>query len=641
MSNLYSHILQPLRVGNVILRNRLFTAPMGLHSLQGSEPYPTQAVIQHYAEKAKGGAAVVTCSGTRAYTTPSDHCHICYDLYSGDCQHYLSQMADAIHFYGAKVSMEITASPRDGTYQASGGNQVMGPGNQISKEITKEVMEETLENLKLQVTTLKRLGYDMVMLHIAYNMGLLGSFISTRLNRRTDEYGGPIENRVRFLNQCCDAIHEAAGNDFLIELRMSGELPEEDGFTIEDACKMAKCMEGHVDLIQVHAPTEWQAHPMSFEPHLPNLWMAEAIKKSGTQIPVVTIGGYQDLCEIDQLLADGKADAVSMARGWLADPYLGVKAQQGRGQDVVPCVQCMRCHDSACIEGTTFVCTVNPRMGIEHNLLDRGSLLQEARQPKKVAVVGGGPAGMEAALVLHRRGHAVTLYEATDRLGGQLNFADYAPFKAALAKYKSWLIRQIEQSQIPIVYGVRPSRELLLEKQYQVVIAALGAVPVKLPLPGAAQAIPAPTIFGQTETLGQDIVIIGGGQVGCETALYLAQLGKHVTILEIKQEILEDASPSYRNRLKRNLMVMGEQVRIITSARCTAIGRETNYADAQGQTHTVYCDNAVLAAGMRAETDAAMELFDSSYAFSMIGDCQKPGNVQKAVRSAFSTAILI
>lgn len=636
MTNPYPHLLTPLRVGNVVLRNRLFTAPMGLHSLQGSEPYPTQAIIQHYAKKARGGAAVVTCSGTRAYSTPPTPGFICYDLYAKDSQHYLAQMADAIHFYGAKASMEITVSPKEGSYQASAGNRVMGPGNQISKEITETVMEEAIENLKLQVTTLKGLGYDMIMLHIAYNMGLLGSFISTRLNRRTDEYGGPIENRVRFLNRCCDAVHEAAGKDFLIELRMSGELPPEEGFTIEDACRMAKCIEGHVDLLQVHAPTEWQAHPMSFEPHLPNLWMAEAIKKSGTAVPVVTIGGYQDLDEIEQLLAEGKADAVSMARGWLADPNLGVKAQQDANCDVVPCVQCMRCHDSACIEGTTFVCTVNPRMGVAHHLLP-----EKVSIPKRAAVIGGGPAGMEAALELKVRGHEVTLYEETECLGGQLNFADYAPFKAALAKYKAWLIRQVERSGINVRYRTRATRELLEQESYEAVLAAVGATPVIPPIPGVEGAVLATQVFGAAAQLGEKVIIIGGGQVGCEAALYLAQQGKQVTILEMQERVLIDASPSYRSRLNRNMQGMNERITIITGARCDKIGPEVGYLDGEGVHHGVICDSAVLAAGMRPNLDAALALCSPDYAFHMIGDCQKTGNVQRAIRSAYAAAAMI
>ena len=632
MSHPYEHILTPLRIGNVVLRNRLFSAPMGLHCLQGGEPYPTPAIIAHYAQKARGGAAVVTCSGTRAYSTPSDGSHISYDLYSGEGQHYLSQMADAIHFYGAKASMEIAVQPRDGAYQASAGNRVMGPGNMISKEITEEAMQEAIENLQLQVTTLKRLGFDMILLHIAYNMGLLGSFISTRLNRRTDEYGGPIENRVRFLNRCCDAVHEAAGKDFLVELRMSGELPPEEGFTIEDACRMAKAIEGHVDLLQVHAPTEWQAHPMSFEKHLPNLWMAEEIKKSGAKIPVVTIGGYQDLDEIEQVLRSGKADAVSMARGWLADPNLGRKAQAGQGKEVVPCVKCMRCHDSACIEGTNFVCTVNPLMGVEHNLLEKPGA---AAERKSVAVVGGGPAGMAAALELERRGHRVMLFEQSDRLGGQLNFADYADFKSALAKYKAYLIRQVEGSNIAVRLNTPATKQILLAGGFDAVFAAVGAEPVRLP--GMEAAVPAPEVFRETDDLRGRVVIIGGGQVGCEAALFLSRRGHKVTVLEMQEKILTDASPSYRNRLIRNMN--GEaDLTVITGARCTSAGEMTAYTCSDGTDGVIPADSVVLAAGMRPNLDAALALWDASYEFKLIGDCMQAGNVQKAVRSAFSAA---
>ena len=347
MESRYAHLLSPFQVGNVVFRNRMFTAPMGLHALQGGELYPTEAIITHYANKAKGGAAVVTCSGTGAYPVTPDKDHLAYDLYIGHSQHYLAQLADAIHFYGAKASMEIQAATREPGYYVSGGLMVPGPGmvpGQPTKELTKDMLEEIKKNLQDQVKILKRIGYDMCMLHMAYDMGLFGGFLSLRTNKREDEYGPQsLENRLRFLNECCDAIHQAAGKDFLIELRMSGELPEGAGFTIDDACEMAKLVENHADILHVHAATGWQAHCMSFEPDTPNLWMAQKIKESGAKIPVLTIGGYQDLDEMEDAIASGKADLISMARGWLADPNLGTKAYEGRGEDVVPCVKCMRC----------------------------------------------------------------------------------------------------------------------------------------------------------------------------------------------------------------------------------------------------------------------------------------------------------
>ncbi len=642
MVNRYAHLLSPFQVGNVVFRNRIFTAPMGLHALQGGELYPTEAIITHYANKAKGGAAVVTCSGTGAYPVTPDKDHMAYDLYIGHSQHYLAQLADAIHFYGAKASMEIQAASQERGYYVSGGLMVPGPGmipGQPSKELTHEMLEAVKQNLQDQVKILKRIGYDMCMLHMAYDMGMFGGFLSLRTNKRTDEYGPQsLENRLRFLNECCDAIHQAAGKDFLIELRMSGELPEGAGFTIDDACQMAKLVEGHADILHVHAGTGWQAHCMSFEPDTPNLWMAQKIKESGAKIPVLTIGGYQDLEEMEDVIASGKADLISLARGWLADPNLGTKAYENRGEDVVPCVKCMRCHDSACIDGITFVCTVNPVMGIEHEL---DKIDKPAAVKKNVAVVGGGPAGMQAALTLAERGHKVTLFEERNVLGGQLNFADYASFKHSLAKYKNWLIHQIGKSSVEVRLGTRATRDLLTKGNYDAVIAAVGAKPLILPIPGADAAVPACDVYGHEESLGHRVVIIGGGQVGCETALHLAEQGRDVTVLEMQEKILTDASASYRNRLTRN-MGYHDNLKTVTGGRCTGITPEgVSYVDAEGQAQLLSADSVVMAAGMRPRQADAAALYDPSYRLYPIGDCDKAANVQKAVRAAFSTAISI
>lgn len=639
MKKKYSHILSPLKIGNVVLKNRIFTAPMGLHALQGGEPFPTQAIITHYANKARGGAAVVTCSGVNPYSVTSDGAHIAYDLTVPNNQHYLAQLADAIHTYGAKASMEISAMPEnlelDVVDGLTGFRYVNVPyPDAPSIQIDFCGMRQVAENLAWQCKTLQRLGFDMCMIHCAYSAGILGRFLDASVNTRTDEFSGSMENRCRFLIMCFDEIKKVCGRDFLIELRMSGELP--DGYTNEEAIEMARQLEGHIDILHVHAGTAWQAHPMCFEADNPNLWMAEAIKKAVPNLTVLTIGGYQNLDEMEEILASGKADLISIARGWLAEPSLVQKARENRADDVRPCIKCMRCHDSACIEGTTFVCTVNPQIGLEHVL----NQIELPTTQKKVAIIGGGPAGMQAALTAAGRGHQVTLYERSKILGGQVNFADYAEFKRALRTYKDWLIHQIEKSKIRVLLHTTATRELLVQEGYDVVIAAIGASPFILPLPGADTAIIASDVYGKEHRINGNIVVIGGGQVGCETAYHLARLGKEVTVIEMQDRIAPDASSSYRARLLRFMGYEGK-LHILTGLRCKSIGSSVVCVNAQGKQVDIPCDNVIMASGMRANTAAAMELWDETYELKMVGDCKRAANIQKAVRDAYCAAVTI
>ena len=271
-------------------------------------------------------------------------------------------------------------------------------------------------------------------------------------------------------------------------------------------------------------------------------------------------------------------------------------------------------------------------MGVEHNLLEKPGA---AAERKSVAVVGGGPAGMAAALELRRRGHSVTLFEASDRLGGQLNFADYADFKSALAKFKAYLIRQVEASDIAVRLSTPATKQILLSGGFDAVFAAVGAEPVRLP--GMETAVLAPEVFREADELGHRVTVIGGGQVGCEAALFLSRRGHKVTVLEIQEKILADASPSYRNRLTRNLSGEAE-LAVITGARCTSAGEMTAYTCSDGTDGVIPTDSVVLAAGMRPNLDAALSLWDAGYEFRLIGDCMQTGNVQKAVRSAFAAA---
>ena len=632
--NKYPNAMTPVRVGNLLLKNRIISAPSTMHSMYTGELYPSEDSIAFFEQKARAGVGMVTVAGLKTgKVVTDDGQHTAWDINQHNHRNKLVELVERVHFYGAKISMELIGIFPDG-YTVCDGCSVMGwfPGH----EITREVMEEFKEEWAQAAADLVECGFDAILIHAGHSVPL-AQFLSPLTNKRTDEYGGSTENRCRYLIEILDAIRARVGNKLLIEVRISGTEFEEGGIDIEEGIRIAEQIQDHLDVLQVSAGmhnSKWMTwvHPCGFRPPMPNVHVAEAFKKSGRiHVPIVTLGAVESLDAAEEIIREGKADLVTMARSLIADPELIHKAVAGKGEDVVPCVKCMRCHDSTTY-GNHFQCTVNPQAGLE---LALAKMVKEPSRSKKVAIIGGGPAGMRAAMTASDRGHQVTLFEEKDVLGGNLNFADYVSFKYPLKNYKNWLIRQVEKRPIEVKLNTRATSEMVAG--YDAVLVAVGAEPLILPVPGVEQAKTAVSVYGREEMLGKEVIVIGGGQVGCETALHLAKLGKKATVIEMQSSLAPDASPTHRDELMVEIEKESGFV-TVTGARCVSItGKSVTYVK-DGEEVTVSADDVILAAGMKARQAEADAFIGTAMEFAEIGDCVKARTVEWATKEAYYAA---
>ena len=645
MNKRYPHVTSPIRVNGGLYRNRIIFGPTTVHSTSNGQMWATEDEIEIFEQRAQTGVAMVYCAGVKYCDVQDDGAHTCWDTRQYNHRHKLAHMVERIHLHGAKAGMEIIGF-FPGTYTCSDGGCIMG-SPPIGKEIPKEVMEETKNNIVDACEALVECGFDGVLFHFGHSVPI-AQFLSPLTNKRTDEYGGSLENRCRYICEILDAVRERCGKKLTIEVRMSGTEYEPGGIDVEEGIKIGEILQSRIDVLQVSAgmltPARWNTwtHPCGHLPPHPNLWVAEEFKKSGRiHIPITAVSGFGNMAEAEEALAEGKCDFVAIARAFIADPEMMKKGLQGHEDDIVPCVKCMRCHDSAVFEHQ-FGCTVNPKAGLEDHIGKIESKLPETL--KRVAVIGGGPAGMNAAITAAKRGHEVTLYEKEDHLGGALSFADFVSFKYALKNYKDYLAHQVKKLNIRVMLNTEATPEMI-QGNYDAVIIAVGAEPLILPLPGIENGVVATSIYGKEDTLGESVVIIGGGQVGCETALHLCEKGIKVSIVEMQSKLAPDASATCRTEM---MVLLGDEAEKgmfteLTNARCKAIAPGVvTYVDGDGNEQTVTGDTIILASGMRAKmalADSFMMIEDAEC--REVGDCVRARTAEWATREGYYAAVTL
>lgn len=660
----YPHLLSPLKIGNVVLKNRMIATNALPHFLQGPESFPAEPVIDHVAGLARNGAAVVQFAEwsnpeQRVAFNPDGKRFPMYDLADPSVHNYLSQMADAVRFYGSKMSLavmhfgprgyEVCDAPAldpDFVVDMTDLAGMSGKMSQLfkgdygpAKAMTDEKMREMAEEIAQRCRFYQCLGWDMASLHMSYRMTMAARFLSPITNKRTDEYGGGIENRARFPLAICRRIKEVCGQDFLVEVQISGE--EEGGTTLEETVAFAKMAEGIIDIMQLRAPNADLSHPIGYNSveHAPmTLPYAAAIKESGARVFVEPIGGFQDPADMDEYIASGKADLIGLARAFICDPEYYEKIYQGRGEDVVPCIRCNKCHVPSLTGPWVSVCSVNPVMGMAHRIRQ---MVAAPKEKLRVAVVGGGPAGMEAAIVAAGRGHDVTLYEKSGSLGGQLRIADSSSAKWPVRNFKDYLVRQLYKSGVEVLLNTAATPDLIRQWGYDAVLVGVGAVPVTPDVPGAdSEFVRTPiSVYGDHGSLGKRVVVVGGSETGTETGMYLAENGHEVVVLTRQDRLASDATPIHYVEMVRHAWQQLEGFSFITRATTTAISKgRVTYRDADGVEKSIETDDVVLAGGMRPLYDEALQFYGTADRFFMIGDCGDVGSVQTSIRTAFGAA---
>ena len=659
MTNAYPNLLRPIKIGKFVLKNRMQSSNSLPHFSQGPEEYPAEATIAHFVGRARTGAAFVTFAGmddnidNPPLPDTLDVSHFPdFDIHNAKCQNYLVEMIEAMHYTGSIVSGSLFSANKkyrythpDGTEEIVDANPPVDVGlgatamayQFVGDEISAEDLHKIAVSYGQRAAFYKRLGFDAVTIHMSYRAQLPGQLLSPLSNTRTDEYGVTFEGRCKFPLEMLSEVRKAVGNDMLIEIQFSAEEPE-GGYTVEEGIEFLKLAQKYVDIVQVRSAEGDPNHPIPFELNpTPFLELAGRIKAEGLDFVVSNVGGYFDPADADKAIADGMLDMVAMARAWISNPNYGELLYEDRADDIVPCLRCNKCHGRGKNDIMTTCCSVNPKFGFE--MVDR-YLTTAPKGVKEIAVIGGGPGGMRTALYLADRGHKVTIYEAEGELGGAIRHADYVPFKWTLRDYKDYLIYQVDKKGIKVVLNTKATPEMVADR-YDAVVAAVGAQPIIPRIPGAdgENVTVATDAIMHKEKIGHQVVVIGGGEVGVETGMFLAQNGHEVTVVEMRDELAADTTVMhYRSMFQAAWEAIPNFHYVLNATAKEITADHVTYTDKEGTDHDLPADSVILSVGMRSKTDEALSFYGTNPGFYMVGDCRKPGTIQTTNRSAYVTA---
>lgn len=641
----YPHLASPITIKGLTFKNRILGAPMSNPEMD-SDSHMRKEDIAFHENRARGGLSSVAIGLGIVDAVGRTHTKevALYDIGSLPS---LKEASKAMHRHNCHAVMELA---HGGKYANARGHghaaeaYALGPNDEVNPDglpvraMTEEQIIHTAEAFGKAAALVKEAGFDMILIHGGHGW-LLGQFMSPSMNHRTDRWGGSLENRMRFPLLVIEKVREAVGNNFPIEFRMSGAELTKGGYGLDEGIKMAKAIDGKVDIIHVSAGVHEDpdvfvlTHPSMFVEHGCNVYLAAEIKKH-VKTPVATLGGLNDPDQMEEIIASGKADIIEIARQSICDPYFPEKAFSGRKDDITRCCRCFTCFYNY-LTNRTFCCAFNPVVGREMESFYGAP----ATTPKKVIVVGGGPGGMYAAITAAQRGHAVTLYEKNSRLGGQLLSEQYIPFKQDMYRFVKVLEGRLAQAGVDVKLNTALTAEQAAEMQADVIIVAVGAKPIVPPIPGidSDKVVTLEALHQETPAVGQKVVILGGGLVGSECAIYLDGLGKDVTIAEMKDDWAADSYFMHKNAMKIYMRTSNIKIRVNTTAKAvTDAGLLCEGPD--GET-LLEADTILLAAGMKADRACVESFYNAAPRVFEVGDCIKAGRVVEAVSGGYYRAL--
>lgn len=634
--NNFPHLFEPIQIGKTTVKNRIFMPPLSTNL--ADKGYVTDALVEHYSNRARGGVGLIVTEVTTVEPT--------YTYLPGDMSIYddsyipgWKKLVDAVHKYDTKILSQLF-HPAYMAFPVPGTPQLIAPSNvgpYYAKSAPRAVTVEELHVLVRQfgeaALRFKKAGGDGVEIQCAHAHGLLGGFLTPLYNKRTDEYGGDINGRLRLTLEVIREVRKQCGDDFIIDVRISGDEYSEGGLTLNDMIYVSKQLEKEgVDFLHVSGGNtikRGSSMPAPGTSPAPHAHASEEIRKH-VHIPVATVARINEPWVADELIADGKADICMIGRANLCDSEFANKAREGRTDDIRPCIGCGRCL-TGIMFGKPIACTVNP--SVETNDID------EADVKKKVLVIGGGPAGMEAAYVAKKRGHEVVLCEKENELGGLLRLAAVPISKQELCKVIKFMARRLNNEGIDVRTGCEVTPQMLEDefKGYEI-ICSTGAKPKEIEVfKQFKQTMTADDILSGRKFPGRKIVILGGGSVGCETADYLAPLvndlfpaNRDVTVIEMTGSLMTGDGGAAKSRLTQRLMSKG--VKLLLNAQVKKVDESTITYEQDGEEHTIKdADTLVFAVGY---TPTKVEYENAHY----IGDCDKVGNLKDAISGAYQLA---